>query len=330
MVKVALIVIVGALLWMYLQRDGDPDFSFVERSAGANITSPRRDAALRDAAECRIPYAVRIGEIDREFQMDRAGLERALRDAFGVWEAYARVPLFRVTDQASATPVHLRFDERQARSDQMADEQRAQEDIAAEIHRMRIELEQLRRDSERKRAELQSEADRYANAVRSYEQWVAAFNRSSSRSQAEQRRLSTERETLERESRRIEALQRQHRLEQEQFNQQVEVFNREVARLQDRASAAAAVAAGHGPVGAGRYTRTAAGESIEVYLVTSYPDLVLTLAHELGHALGIGHVENPQSIMSAVNIGLSSGRLAALMLSREDRAALEAVCSGRL
>lgn len=320
---VGLIVVVGILLWVYLQRDGDPAFNLGGFGADAAATA-------WTGFECRIPYAIRSGEIDAAFGMSRADLEGALREAFAVWESYAQRPLFLLTDSPSATPVHLRFDERQAQSDEMAEERRAQEDIVIEIDRMRAELENFRQEFERKRAALQDEVEAYARAVRTYEEWVAAFNRSRSQSQAEQRRLTAEREALAREAQRLQDLQQQHRLDQEHFNRQVEAFNEDVARLNERASAAAAAAAGHGPVGAGRFLRTARGERIDVYLVTSYADLVLTLAHELGHALGIGHVDGEQSIMSAVNIGPSSGRTAVPMLSREDRAALETVCAGRI
>lgn len=320
-----LLILAGILLWVYAQRGGDP---------GSSLDSDRGDAGgastARAGVQCRIPYRVRVGEIDGEFRMDRADLEGALREAFAVWETYAQRPLFQISERTSATPVHLRFDERQVRSDVMAEERRAQEDVALEIDRMRAELEQLRQNHERERMDIQDAADRYAGAVRSYEQWVAAFNRSRSQSQSERRRLNAERQGLERERQRLQGLQQQHQRDQEQFNRQVEAFNRDVARLNDRSRAAEAAMAGHGPVGAGRYTRTARGASIEVFLVTSHADLVLTLAHELGHALGMGHVEGEASIMSAVNTGPSSGRTAVPMLSREDRAALEAVCAGRL
>ncbi len=321
---VGLLVAVGILLGVYLQRGAEPAFSLGDYGAEASA------AAGAGGFECRIPYGVRIGDIDAAFGMSRVDLEGALREAFAVWESYAQRPLFQLRDSASATPVHLRFDERQAQSDEMAEERRAQEDIAIEIDRMRAELESYRREFEGKRAALHDEADAYARAVRTYEEWVAAFNRSRSQSQAEQRLLTSEREALDRENRRLQGLQQEQQLDQEQFNRRVEAFNQEVAGLNDRSRVAAAAMAGHGPVGAGRFMRIARSESIEVYLVTSYPDLVLTLAHELGHALGIDHVEGAGSIMSAVNSGPSSGRIGTLMLSREDRMALEAVCAGRI
>jgi hypothetical protein len=62
---------------------------------------------------------------------------------------------------------------------------------------------------------------------------------------------------------------------------------------------------------------------INIYEFTNKPDLTLALAHELGHALSMGHVENSKSIMyytSGVNTHTS------ITPSEEDLAELKRVC----
>jgi len=62
---------------------------------------------------------------------------------------------------------------------------------------------------------------------------------------------------------------------------------------------------------------------INIYQFYSVPDLRLTLAHEMGHSLGIDHLENPDSIMYYL---LEEQDVTDLQLSLEDREALAELC----
>jgi hypothetical protein len=65
------------------------------------------------------------------------------------------------------------------------------------------------------------------------------------------------------------------------------------------------------------------GKAINVYQFGNKKDLVLALTHELGHALGMNHVENPKSIMYYI-AGVNSQ--SPPVPSAEDLAELNRVC----
>jgi chromosome segregation ATPase len=70
----------------------------------------------------------------------------------------------------------------------------------------------------------------------------------------------------------------------------------------------------------GEYISDATGERINIYEFENKNDLIRVLAHELGHALGIGHNDDPKSIMYYLN------EASGLFLSAADVAALKTAC----
>ena len=62
-------------------------------------------------------------------------------------------------------------------------------------------------------------------------------------------------------------------------------------------------------------------EEIDIYSYTDRMQLELLLAHEMGHALGIGHLPDPKAVMYEINKGAN------LKATDTDVSALNKVCS---
>ena len=70
----------------------------------------------------------------------------------------------------------------------------------------------------------------------------------------------------------------------------------------------------------GLYVRDETGTRIDIYQFSDRRQLVRVLAHELGHALDIDHIDNPEAIMYYLNEGIND------TLTEDDLAAVKKAC----
>ncbi len=123
-------------------------------------------------------------------------------------------------------------------------------------------------------------------------------------------------------------------MNQEELNQEAQQLNQEAAQINDMVTQLNAQIA-QVNANANSYNQTAAGQNfeegefieqfgqkqIDIYQYTDTTKLIRLMAHEFGHSIGLGHNQNPQSIMYPENDARS------LTLSSDDLAALNARCA---
>jgi hypothetical protein len=106
------------------------------------------------------------------------------------------------------------------------------------------------------------------------------------------------------------------------FNAQVASYNQQVASLNAQIKTYDQQAGG--TFEEGEYVADSSGKSIDIYEFIGASQLERVLAHEFGHAIGLGHNDDPASIMYAEN---ESGNLAP---TADDLAALKSVCGSEI
>jgi hypothetical protein len=285
-------------------------------------------------APCGIPVHYALGETDPRFGFDRPLVMEALVEAADLWQSRTGALLFIESDHPLAMSVNLLFDERQKAANTRRslrgglDRDRRQfegEEAALLLWNERIEAA---------RSEHQRAGDALARRVRDHEAAVASWNAGSgARTEARRRALAAESDALRGEVAELERMG-------QDLNADIAAYNRFAADLRQRSEEFRArverynEASAGVPVESGRYSYDRAhGRRIEVYRAESYDELVWVLAHELGHALGIGHVDDPGAIMHAMlhdGGELQPDRIRPANLSPADRAALAAVCGQRI
>jgi len=258
---------------------------------------------------CERGVTYTITSIDESYDLEEVELISIIDDAANIWEEEIGYPVFTHTNNDADVEVNLIFDERQESTLRERDAREALENKEDSIESIQ---ESLKRDSR----EIDRIKSEFTALQRSYE--------------SEKQRLAGLRgnpEQYNTQVARVNSLVSQISSKQAQLNNLITSYN---ARVSD---ADKKVKDFNNTVGLYNNNYAGEGESFDkgdygsgvlnLYQYEDRGDLVLLVAHELGHVLGIGHVENSRSIM---HFSLEDQNSKRITLTDEDKAALVSVC----
>jgi hypothetical protein len=267
---------------------------------------------------CPVPISYQVGEVDSRFGITKEEVKELMSRAETVWEEASGQDLF-VYNETADFPVNLIYDERQKEASTEeawrvsldAKEDRTEEAFA--------QIDSLRLDYESKRQDYDADRERYESELASYNSEVEHINENGGASKEKFANLEAKKASinadlknlLKQEGELNKAGEELNRLGEE-ANALVEIYNAEVVRYNNVYTERSEVFT------QGDYER----DRINVYTYSTKDELATVLAHELGHALGIGHVEGGDSLMYY----LMADQPENLTLSPEDKEALITLC----
>lgn len=265
---------------------------------------------------CAKPIKYSIGSIDSKFGLGAVEFLDDVAKAETVWEKAVGRDLFAYQPDASFK-INLIYDERQ-RSIILKQREESGLEAAESILRqtdsrlreMRLNYEQSAAAHEAALSALESDQSAYQSEV---DYWnlrggappkeFAALEKKRLALNAEVEKVNSQAAALNQKQEELNALVRERNAAAVDYNRLVKNYNERYASGLEFDQA--------------EYT----GEAINIYEFKNRSDLELVLAHELGHALGLGHVENSRSVMYYL-----SGGQDRLLLSEEDLAELNRIC----
>lgn len=267
---------------------------------------------------CDRPLSYRIGELDSRFNISTSTLRDLLLQAEDIWEESADRELFMYDPEADFT-INFIFDERQSRTDQVGEYERTLANLEASHDEVIASYEAAKQEYDSSLRQYESQRDRYEADLEEYNQTVNEWNERGGAPEDVREQLAEDRAALEADMSRLQS-----------FQNDLEVLRSQVNRLADRGNMVAeeynetAVTFGDRYGGSHQFNQaTYLGNSINVYQFETEADLLLALAHEFGHALGIEHVSSSDSVMYYL---MEDQSLHDISLTEEDRTALNKIC----
>lgn len=245
---------------------------------------------------CGLPLKYKVGQTDRRFEITEQEFLSAVRDAESWWESSTGRDLFSYdTESEHVLTFNLVYDDRQKATQEMQDIEGKRQELEQGLGGIIDEYEELKKIFNEREAAL-NEMDRiYERRLDEFRRKVDSWNEKGGAPPGVYDQLQRERAKLEELAREINSLIQEQKELANRINelaetetQDVESFNREVREFNEAFADEKGKEEEQGIYGSG---------TINVYQYDNRQDLVMLLAHEMGHALGLGHVDDPQAIM---------------------------------
>lgn len=270
---------------------------------------------------CTSPITYSLGTFSTQFGISRKDFLQDVQKAESIWEKELGKPLFvyRATD--GDLTVNLVYDYRQEATTKLRAVGSVITTGESSYDTLKNEYTRLKALYEKEGTTLNARVNSFTVRQKVYNEEVARWNAQGGAPPADYDRLNKEASYLDKENAELKILE--GALEKDRV-----AINTTASKLNSLADSLNLNVSKYNKIGESRgsefeeglYVKNLEEQKIDVYEFKSQDDLVRLLAHELGHALGMQHVDDENAIMYRLNHAKT------LVATQDDVAELKRVC----
>ncbi len=284
MMKKVILIIVFVILLV---------FGFLNRTTIATTAE-----AIISQSPCAIPRTYSLGEVDPRFKISKADFLSATKEAANTWKNAEGQPLF-TYDPESKLTISLTYDERQY--------------LNTQINDLNSQVDEQKDTLKPEIAEYESRASEFKRRNAELNNRISYWNDQGGAPESEYNKLLQEQRSLQQEAQELQTMAQALNQSTDQYNTQIQALDQKVDAYNHTLEQKPEE---------GIYIREGRDEKIVIYFNNSRPELIHTLAHEMGHAIGMPHTTTQDSIMYPKTTDVTEP-------SAEDITALAEVCRKR-